>query len=76
MAVPAVLVPVEAIRVDGGCDHDAQACSQKGGGGGGSSERTVRKGDERTNRSLVYSQATNWKMPEMVNLFPLLRVKS
>lgn len=36
VAVPAeVLVPVEAIRVDGGCDHDAQACWKRRGRGGG-----------------------------------------
>lgn len=32
MAVPAVvLVLVEAIRVDGGCDHDTQACGRRSG---------------------------------------------
>lgn len=31
MAVPAVvLLLVEAIRVDGGCNHDAQACRRGG----------------------------------------------
>lgn len=28
MAVPTVLITVEDVCVDGGCDHDAQACKE------------------------------------------------
>lgn len=43
-------------------------------------EEDVSKGGNRANRTDTrineYSQARAWKMPEMVNRFPLLRVKS
>lgn len=46
------------------------------------SEQGMRRGRERQwihinqNKKYIYLQARSWKMPEMVNLWPLLRVKS
>lgn len=48
---------------------------------GGRPETSARERAERGEREgrgekENYSQAMNWKMPEMVNLFPLLSMKS
>lgn len=53
MAVPAVvLLQVEAVRVDGGCDHDAQACWKRRGGDADVSEGPDRRrGSEMRNES-------------------------